>query len=601
MKRNRIFVVCKPKQFGVMEGTNKKTKRIPYGMMNFEAVRTDNCYYVDKTMYIPAIEEADRFFFFIRPRRFGKSLTISMLQHYYDINSKDKFDSLFGNLYIGKHPTEDRNSYLIISLNFSGLAADLGNYRSALDEHCNTEFCFFCDRYKELLPGGTLEELKAKPDACSQLNYLCKVCKEAGQKIYLFIDEYDHFTNDILSSDEYLSRYMDETHGEGYLRTFFNKIKDGTSTSIARCFITGVSPVTLDDLTSGFNIGSNYSIEPQFNEFMGFMEEEVRAMLTYYSQHKHFNHTVDELIELMRPWYDNYCFAARKLGKVTVYNSDMVLYFVKNYITEGEIPQEMLDTNIRVDYSKLRMLVRKDREFANNASVIQTLVSQGFVSGVLKRSFPASDLIKPDNFISLLYYFGMVTVNGTYRDRHKFIIPNQVIREQIFGYLLEMYERMGLSFDGDRKFDLEYDLAYSNAWRPYFDYIAERVGLFASQRDKSEAYVHGFVNCMTSFNPYYRPISELDTQAGYADIFLLPRRERYPEMQHSYVIELKYAKMDDSESEIRQKYEKAKEQVERYASTEVVQSNTHGTTLHKLVVLYQGTIMRYCEELDTLI
>ena len=195
-------------------------KRIPYGMMNFAVIRRDDCYYVDKTRFIPMIEEADKFFFFIRPRRFGKSLTVNMLQHYYDILAKDKFEALFGDLYIGKHPTRDRNSYLVLYLNFSGIVGELHNYRKGLDAHCQTMFDYFCDIYADYLPKGIKEELDKKEGAVEQFEYLFTECNKTNQRIYLFIDEYDHFTNAILSDIESLHRYTDETHGEGYLRAF---------------------------------------------------------------------------------------------------------------------------------------------------------------------------------------------------------------------------------------------------------------------------------------------------------------------------------------------------------------------------------------------
>ena len=378
-------------------------KRLPYGMMNFEDIRLENYYYVDKTAFIPMIEQADRFFFFIRPRRFGKSLTLNLLQHYYDVRAKDKFDTLFGDLYIGQHPTHDRNSYLVLKLNFSGIIGELNNYRQGLDAHCQTMFDYFCDIYADYLPQGIKEKLDEKDGAVEQLEYLYTECQKTNQKIYLFIDEYDHFTNAILSDAGSLHRYTDETHKESYLRAFFNKVKAGTDSCIKRCFITGVSPVTMDDLTSGFNIGTNYSLTPEFNAMMGFTEEEVREMLTYYSTNSPFHHSVDELIEIIKPWYDNYCFAEECYGGTTMYNSNMVLYFVKNYIQNGKAPRSMLEDNIRIDYEKLRMLIRKDKEFAHDASIIQTLVSQGFITGELKKGFPAVNITNPDNFVSLLY------------------------------------------------------------------------------------------------------------------------------------------------------------------------------------------------------
>lgn len=585
-----------------MEYVSSERKLLPYGMMNFADIRLDNYYYVDKTSFIPVIEQSDRFFFFIRPRRFGKSLTLNMLQHYYDVRTRDKFDALFGDLYIGKHPTRDRNSYLVLYLNFSGISGELHNYRQGLDAHCNTSFDYFCDIYAEYLPKGIKEVLNEKAGAVEQLDYLYHQCELAGQQIYLFIDEYDHFTNAILSDAESIHRYTEETHKEGYLRAFFNRVKAGTYSSIKRCFITGVSPVTMDDLTSGFNIGTNYSLTPKFNAMMGFTEDEVREMLTYYSTKAPFHHTVDELIELMKPWYDNYCFAQECYDQPTLYNSNMVLYFVKNYIdNNGKAPRNMIESNIRIDYEKLRMLIRKDKEFAHDASIIQTLVSQGYITGELKDGFPAANIVDSDNFVSLLYYFGMLTVSGTYKGKTKLIIPNQVVREQLYTYLLNTYNEADLSFSNHEKDELSSALAYDGAWQSYFDYIADCLKRYASQRDKQkgESFVHGFTLAMTAQNRFYRPISEADTQSGYVDIFLSPMLEIYPDMSHSYIIELKYARYKDPESRVEELRAEAIAQANRYADTDRVKNAIGTTQLHKIVVVYKGMEMRVCEEVNS--
>ena len=585
-----------------MEYVSSERKLLPYGMMNFADIRLDNYYYVDKTSFIPIIEQSDRFFFFIRPRRFGKSLTLNMLQHYYDVRTRDKFDALFGDLYIGKHPTRDRNSYLVLYLNFSGISGELHNYRQGLDAHCNTSFDYFCDIYAEYLPKGIKEVLNEKAGAVEQLDYLYHQCELAGQQIYLFIDEYDHFTNAILSDAESIHRYTEETHKEGYLRAFFNRVKAGTYSSIKRCFITGVSPVTMDDLTSGFNIGTNYSLTPKFNAMMGFTEDEVREMLTYYSTKAPFHHTVDELIELMKPWYDNYCFAQECYDQPTLYNSNMVLYFVKNYIdNNGKAPRNMIESNIRIDYEKLRMLIRKDKEFAHDASIIQTLVSQGYITGELKDGFPAANIVDSDNFVSLLYYFGMLTVSGTYKGKTKLIIPNQVVREQLYTYLLNTYNEADLSFNNHEKDELSSALAYDGAWQSYFDYIADCLKRYASQRDKQkgESFVHGFTLAMTAQNRFYRPISEADTQSGYVDIFLSPMLEIYPDMSHSYIIELKYARYKDPESRVEELRAEAIAQTNRYADTDRVKNAIGTTQLHKIVVVYKGMEMRVCEEVNS--
>ena len=575
-------------------------KRIPYGMQNFEDVIKEDCYYVDKTPFIEQIEESNKYFFFIRPRRFGKTLTLSMLENYYDINKKDKFEEIFGKLYIGQNPTPEHNTYLIIHLNFAEVAAGLDDYKDGLDNHCRLVFNFFCDIYAHILPTGTKEGLQQEPDAVSKLRFLCQKCQEVGKKIYLFIDEYDNFTNMILAHEEHLMRYRNQTHGEGYLRQFFNTIKGAAGNTLGRVFVTGVSPVTMDDLTSGFNIGTNYSLSPDFNEMTGFTEEEVREMLDYYGSVLPFNHTTDELIKVMKPWYDNYCFAEESYGKTTMYNSVMVLNFVDNYIrSEYQIPKKMVETNIRIDYDKMRMLIRHDKEFAHDASIIQQLVTQGFVIGTLNENFPAERINDPDNFLSLLFYFGMVTIDGTYDGETKFIIPNEVVRDQMYTYLLDTYKENDLVYDRYSKGKLESKLAYDGQFKPYFEYIADCLKKYSSQRDKQkgEAFVHGFTLAMTSQNKFYRPISELDNDGGYADIFLSPLCDIYKDMVDSYIIELKYCKCQTTDEQVKKLFEEASAQISRYADSDMVREAVKTTKLHKLVVIYRGAEMVACEEI----
>ena len=575
-------------------------KRIPYGMQNFEDVIKEDCYYVDKTPFIEQIEESNKYFFFIRPRRFGKTLTLSMLENYYDINKKDKFDEIFGKLYIGQNPTPEHNTYLIIHLNFAEVAAGLDDYKDGLDNHCSLVFNFFCDIYAHILPADTKEGLEKLTDAVSQLRFLCQKCQEVGKKIYLFIDEYDNFTNMILAHEEHLVGYRNQTHGEGYLRQFFNTIKGTAGNSLGRVFVTGVTPVTMDNLTSGFNIGTNYSLSSDFNEMTGFTEEEVRKMLDYYGSVLPFNHTTDELIKVMKPWYDNYCFAEERYGETTMYNSMMVLYFVDNYIDyEYQITKKMVETNIRIDYDKLRMLIRHDKEFAHDASIIQQLVTQGFVIGTLNENFPAERINDPDNFLSLLFYFGMVTIDGTYDGETKFIIPNEVVRDQMYTYLLDTYKENDLVYDRYSKGKLESKLAYHGQFKPYFEYIADCLKKYSSQRDKQkgEAFVHGFTLAMTSQNKFYRPISELDNDGGYADIFLSPLCDIYKDMVDSYIIELKYSKSQTTDEQVKKLFEEASAQISRYADSDMVREAVKTTKLHKLVVIYRGAEMVACEEI----
>ncbi len=587
-----------------------KPKSIPYGMQDWKSVRLDNCYYVDKSRFIAEIEAANRYFFFIRPRRFGKSLLMNMLRQYYDVKMAPLFDRLFGDLWIGQHPTEEHNRYLVLYLNFAMVSGKLDSYEQSMNEYCLQEMQSFCRVYKELLPNGTLDGLNKQHSARGMLSYLSIMAREAGQQIYLFIDEYDHFTNDILSDPAIEQAYKQQTHGTGAFRQFFNVVKGGSDSAIKRAFITGVSPVTMDDLTSGFNIGMNYTSQREFNAMVGFTEEEVRQMLDYYRQYYTFNHTTDELIEIMKPWYDNYCFAEDCIDEPPLYNSDMVLYFLSRYIgRKGMLPKDMLDANISTDYNKLRMLIRKDRGFEHDASVIQHIVETGGITAELKSHFPSEQITDPDNFVSLLYYFGMLTIAGSSMEGIRFRIPNQVVREQMYGYLKQAYDEVDLSLEDRERRQLMLDMAKYGDWRPYFDYIAETLQRYSSNRDKQkgEYYVHGFTLAMTCLQNLYLPISEQDAGAkgrrgqevsgGYADIYMQPRLEVYPELAHSYLLELKYLPSSATDAEVDAARQKAIAQLTRYGEGLDIAATKGHTELHRLILLWRGIELAVAEEL----
>ena len=592
-----------------MTTEQQKPKRLPYGMQNWEDVRLSNFYYVDKTRFIPEIEAANRYFFFIRPRRFGKSLLLSMLKQYYDLNKAASFDRLFGDLWIGQHPTPERNTYLVLYLNFSTFSDDLEGYKERMDDYCNTHYEGFIRDYADLLPSNALELLRSKKGAANQLDALVRSCNEAGRQMYLFIDEYDHFTNAILSDPGTEHGYKSETHGTGAYRAFFNAIKAGAVTAIKRLFVTGVSPMMLNGLTSGFNIGTNYTMNSKFNAMVGFTEQEVREMLDYYRQYYPFRHTTDELLEIMKPWYDNYCFSVKCLDEPPMYNSDMVLYFVYNYIDgKGRLPDNMLDSNIRTDYGKLRMLIRKDRGFEHDASVIQHIVETGGITAKLKDSFPSERITDPDNFVSLLYYFGLITIAGTYRGKIEFRIPNQTVREQIYGYLTDTYRDNDLSVEERIHSLLMENMAYDGDWKPFFEYITDTLKRFASQRDlqKGEAFVHGFTLSQTCLTSLYLPVSELDAgvrdysgrgSGGYADIYLQPMLGIYPDIEHSFVLELKYLSSKATDAELAAARETAIGQITRYAESVNVERTAGHTHVHRLILIWRGMDLAVAEEL----
>ena len=581
---------------------NPKAKRIPYGIQGFEMLRRDNCYYVDKTRFIQEIEYANKYFFLVRPRRFGKTLTLNMLKTYYDINKKDIFDKMFSGLWIYDHQTESRNSYLVMHLNFAMVNGNIDDYKTNFNSYCDLRFKNFCDVYSQFFPNNAKEELEQmNKNAVDELKYIIQEIEKTDKKIYLFIDEYDNFSNNILSDYTQLGRYMDETHRTGYLRTFFNAIKDGSQTSIERLFITGVAPVTLDDLTSGFNIGSNYTTDARFNEITGFTEQEAREMLTYYSEYFHFPCSVDEIIETIRPWYDNYCFAKRSFGKTTMYNSDMLLYFTDQLCAFGEFPEQIIDSNIRTDYAKLKMLIRKDKEMEFEGSIIQNLVTEGYIKGRLSDHFPAEQIVLQDNFISLLYYFGMVTIGGFFEEEVLFKIPNVVVKEQLINYLMDNYNDNNLVYDSWNGGKLLSRMAFHGEYKPFFEYVATTIKTFATTCDKAkgEKFLHGFTLATTCQSKVYFSHSEADTSAGFPDLYLEPRTDIYPDLKHSYLIEFKYVKDDATDTEIKTKSDEGIAQLKKYSQYGLVVQKSKGTTLHCLLVVYKGFDLEKCEEILT--
>lgn len=573
-------------------------KKIPYGMTDFERIIRENFYYIDKTEYIAKIEYTTSFFFFVRPRRFGKSLFLNMLGQYYDINKKDKFEEIFGQLYIGKHPTPYRNKYLVLILNFSSIVSNMNGLEETFNSYCKIVMNGFAVRNAHWLGEEVVEDIRNLKTGAEILGTLCQSAQNNGRKIYLILDEYDNFANNILV-DYGNERYRSITHGSGFFRGFLKVVKDYSNSVIERIFLTGVSPVTMDDLTSGFNIADNYSSNSAFNNMIGFNEQEVRALIDYYKSQTELPHTTDELIDIMKPWYDNYCFSTEALDEPFMYNSDMVLYFMNRYLLNKRIPSNMLDANIRTDYNKLRHLIHIDKTFGENASVIKDIVEKGQTTGIIADSFPAEDIVKSENFKSLLYYYGMLTISGTRGPMNILSIPNQTIREQLYNYLVDIYRQAtAINLEVEKLNILMYEMAYEGDWNPYFEYIVDHLSNQSSIREfiEGEAHVKAFILAYLGLNSYYIARPEYESNKGYADIFLQPRLSQLPDMAYSYCIEVKYAKRDATDSEIGQLLADAKKQLKQYAASEWIQQDKGTTKLKSIALVFQGWKLAKVEE-----
>lgn len=571
----------------------ENVKKIPYGMTNFTAIIRDNYYYVDKTRYIKEIENVARFFFIVRPRRFGKSLFLNMLSKYYDRYETENFEELFGGLYIGSHPTENRNKYLVMKLNFSTISADPKRMLESFNDYCSVEFLAFVEKYIKLLGQDTLDELRANRatmSASSMLNRICTAAKKNSLQLYLILDEYDNFANNILVSYGN-GMYRDLTHGSGFLREFLKVVKVHTESVIDRIYITGVSPVTMDDLTSGFNIADNYSTDPRFNNMIGFNKQEVRDMLDYYQAQGRLLQPVDELLQMMKPWYDNYCFSGKALHEPSMYNADMVLYFVNRYLGNQTPPEQMIDTNCRTDYNKLRHLLHVDKSFGSNASIIQEIVTKGSTVGTIATSFPAENIVKPENFKSLLYYYGMLSISKSQGTKTMLSIPNQVVREQLYNYLIEIYnDTAELGMNIAKLDELMYFMAYEGNWEDYFHFITTELDSHSSIREfiEGEAHVKGFMLAYMGMNGYYITRPEYESNKGFADFFMQPNLLLLPDMKYSYAIEIKYCKRGSTETEVEQLKIEARKQLRQYVSKEWIQHDKGTTELTAIALVFRG-------------
>ncbi len=580
-----------------------KIKAIPYSISNFVEIVRSNSYYVDKTMYIPKLEDQPRNLFFIRPRRFGKSLLLSMLRAYYDINMKDRFQELFGNLWIGSHPTEEQGIYQVMFFDFSKIGGNIEQLSDNFNSYCNLCLDNFITRYSRFYTPEFVNKVLSIKRSVEKLNAISMEALDRGYLLYLIIDEYDNFTNVVLN-EHGEKVYWALTHASGFYREVFKVFKG----MFNRIFMTGVSPVTLDDLTSGFNVGWHISTNPAFNQMLGFSTEDVREMFEYYKSVGVIRQDcdVEAVISDMKPWYDNYCFSEDALRTQSkVFNCDMVLYYLRNYAETGEAPKQMIDPNTKTDYNKMKKLLQLDTLDGDRKGVIFKIAEKGEIISNLETSFPASALTDPEIFVSLLFYYGMLTIKGIRGDQLILGIPNNNVRKQYYEYLKEQYENIApLSIGKLRGYF--YDMAFEGKWREGLQFLADAYTKVSSVRDgiEAERNLQGFFMAYLNLNAYYTTAPELELNHGYCDFFLLPNLTHYAS-KHSYIIELKVLSKKDfntiPEGEKKTKaelqWDEAVKQINSYAVAPRVEALRQGTQLHKIIMQFEGWNLKRMEEI----
>ena len=571
-------------------------KRIPYGVSNFVEVVEQNQYYVDKTMYLPLLEQQPNSLFFIRPRRFGKSIFLSMLRTYYDISQKEKFQKRFGNLWIGSQPTPLQGTFQILFLDFSRIGGIDGTLAQNFDDYCCGGLDDFASIYEPYYYPGFALEMKQLEGSTNKLNFLDRKARNNGSHLYLIIDEYDNFTNVVLN-EQGNEIYHALTHASGFYREIFKKFKG----MFERIFMTGVSPVTLDDLTSGFNIGWNISTDFQFNMMLGFSETDVRTMFQYYKDAGQLpaDTDIDALIREIKPWYDNYCFAKESLERdPKMFNCDMVLYYLRNYIDGGKAPEQMIDPNTRTDYNKMKKLIQLDRLDGDRKGVLRRITEEGRIVADLVTSFPARDIIKPEIFPSLLFYYGMLTIVGTDGQRPVLGIPNNNVRKQYYDFMLEEYQEKH-SINLERLMDQFDAMAYKGEWSSGLEFIARAYKENSAVRSaiEGERNLQGFFTAYLSICNYYLVAPEMELNHGFCDLFLMANLTHYA-VAHSYIIELKYLAVKDSDSKAEAQWQDAVNQIRLYAAAPRVERLRQGTQLHCIIMQFRGCELERAEEVQ---
>ena len=576
-------------------------KRLPYGISNYKTIAQENYIYIDKTPYIEKIENYHSpYLFFLRPRRFGKSLFVSLLQHYYDINEKDNFEALFKDTYIGQNPTKERNSYYVLNFDFTGVTTDTEEQlEQSFINITKLAFNDFTSRYKLTLD-YVLKESDINVSAANMLeDFFTSVKNKIDKPVYVLIDEYDHFANELLSFQ--FNLFADSISKTGFVRKWYEVLKKQTKTIIKRIFATGVSPITLDSLTSGFNIADNITREEAFNEMMGFIEDEVRAMIRETAKFPMNESEMDALMEVLHKNYNGYLFSEK--AKERLFNSDMILYYLKTYIEDKEGPMDLIDQNIASDYGKLgKMFELKDKK--GNMEVLEKILNGEDIVAQITRQFSMEKDFTTDDFKSLLFYLGLLTIDKRILSRVKLKVPNYVIKDLYFGYFeKKVREAINYEIDTVEISDAVSQIALEGK-NNQFILVIENTLYKLSNRGWSQAelaarlcildyisfdekYIKLIMLSYFMLSKMYMVKSEYEVESGYIDIALLRREPIDPD--YFAIFEVKYIKKSEYEA-----YgEKIVEEKKNEAIAQILRYNTSNelknlSNLKKWVIVFAG-------------
>ena len=534
-------------------------KKLPYGISDYGRLVENDYYYIDKTKYIEELENlSEPYIIFLRPRKFGKTLFTSTLENYYDIKKVDEFEKLYGNTYIGKNPTKLKNSYHILKFNFSGIdTSDEEKTMKGFKEKVTISITGFVNKYNidffvnpelstEGLLGSLIEAFKTQREK---------------EKIYVIIDEYDHFANELLGFNT--NQFKNLVSKNGKVRKWYETLKEGTESVIDRIFITGVAPITLDSLTSGFNIGADITQSPKFNEMMGFTKAELVKMMEDIEITKEEQ---KELLPIMKENYDGYKFSVD--GKEKIYNSNMCLYFLNRYLEQRKVPTQLIDVNIASDYSKLGRMLDLCKGNEREKITEKTVSGEGIIGEITAKFNPAIEFTEKD-LVSMLFYLGYLTIDDDVAGYPRLNIPNRVMKEIYSDYFLQVLKQ-NINLGIDENYS---EIALEIALEGKIDKLVELAHKYLenlSNKDYvkfDEKYVKLIFYCIAMNLKIFRLKSEMEVQRKYPDILLIPKDKSKD--YKAVMIEFKYLKKEESNL-LQEKQEEARKQIEEYAKFEEI-------------------------------
>ncbi len=547
--------------------------KMPYGISNFEELITEDYYYVDKTKYIEKLENLpEKRIMFLRPRKFGKTLYTSVLEYYYDKKQADKFEKLYGNTYIGKNPTRLKNSYCILRFNFSGINTETEETTmKGFKNKTMTSIKVFAERY------GIDFYINEEREVEDILNDVFKAffIQKPDEKIYVIIDEYDHFANELLGF--YPENFKNLLSKNGRVRKWYEVLKEGTESVVDRIFITGVAPITLDSLTSGFNIGKDITQDEDFNEMMGFTLKELVEILNNQEIAKEEQ---EKILPIMKENYDGYKFSLS--AENHIYNSNMCLYFLSDYIRLKRIPDDLIDMNIASDYSKIGKMLDLCKGENRQEILRKTVQGEPIVNNIVKKFNPAIEFTETD-MISMLYYLGYLTISRNLAGIPELTIPNKVMKEIYASYFMQLIDQKAeFRIDSSTNQEILIQLAMEGR----IDKIVEVLRIYLnnlSNRDLikfDEKYIKLIFYCIAMNIKSYSTKSEMEVNRNYPDILLVPRDRT--KGYKSIMVEFKYIKKDEN-AKIEDKQKEAREQIERYSEFEDIK-DIEGLRKYTLVV-----------------